>query len=155
MIQFYFLAVALNLACGFALLLPERPHPRQLLRHLDFVLSDGKIRTALGILGIVTGLLTITSPIQGDVPVIGDLVPALTSALAGLVLLLELQSGRKEEATSLHAEAQAEPAEKPDGEPAASKTGLRLLLVGSGRIIGLLAILAGLVHFFFPLELFL
>ncbi|HUX36532.1 MAG TPA: hypothetical protein VMV44_01400 [Rectinemataceae bacterium] len=155
MIQFYFLAVALNIACGFALLLPERPHPRQLLRHLDFVLSDGKIRTALGILGLVTGLLTIISPIQGDVPIIGDLVPALTSALAGLVLLLELQPVHRDEATTPRSEVPGASVAQETPESPASKNGLRVLLVGSGRIIGLLAILAGLIHFFFPLELFL
>jgi hypothetical protein len=32
---------------------------------------------------------------------------------------------------------------------------LRKLLLESGRIIGFIAILAGLVHFLFPLELFL
>ncbi|HUX40979.1 MAG TPA: hypothetical protein VMV83_07435 [Rectinemataceae bacterium] len=156
MIQFYFLSVALNIACGLALILPNRPHPRQLLRHFDVVLSDSGVRISLGSLGIVVGALTLISPIQGDVPFVGDLIPALSSALAGLVLLLEIRSERKEEPTR-----QGETADgSGQGQGSAqalplSDERLRRLLVESGRIIGFIAILAGIVHFLFPLELFL
>ena len=156
MIQFYFLSVALNIACGLALILPNRPHPRQLLRHFDVVLSDAGVRVSLGSLGIVTGALTIISPIQGDVPFVGDLIPALSSALAGLVLLLELRSERRDDPRNL-----AGGGVRAEGEASESQAlpmsneRLRSLLVGSGRVIGFIAILAGIVHFFFPLELFL
>jgi len=156
MIQFYFLVVSLNLACGLALILPGRSHQWQILRHLDAVLSDVGLRISLGTLGIVTGALTIISPIQGDVPFVGDLIPAFTAALAGLVLLLELRSQRHEEASSDSGLSSAD-----SGSPAAAQAlppsheKLRGILVGSGRIIGLIAILAGIVHFLFPLELFL
>ncbi len=156
MIQFYFLSVALNIACGLALILPNRPHPRQLMRHFDVVLSDAGVRISLGSLGIVVGALTLISPIQGDVPFVGDLIPALSSALAGLVLLLEIRSERKEEPTR-KGEIADDAGQGPDSAQALpiSDERLRKLLVESGRIIGFIAILAGIVHFLFPLELFL
>lgn len=149
MIQVYFLSVALNLACGLALLLPERPHPRQLLRHLDFVLSDMRVRVALGVLGIVTGILTVVSPVQGDVPFVGDLIPAVTAALSGLAILFELHPGAAVAEAPLADPENAEAAKLP------STLKIRKVLVESGRVLGLAAILAGVVHFLFPLELFL
>lgn len=153
MIQIYFLAVALNLGCGLALLLPERPHPRQLLRHLDFVLSDKKVRAFLGAFGMVAGVLTFLSPVQGDVPFVGDIVPALSSFFAGLVLLFELQPPRPGLPPS--GSGSPEPAEGAVAAPEAGDGRFRALLLGSGRLIGFLALLAGIAHFFFPLELFL
>ncbi len=153
MIQFYFLSVALNLVCGLALVLPDRSHQWKLLDHLDAILSDAGLRGALGVLGVVTGALTIISPIQGDVPFVGDLIPSFTSALAGLVLLLELRSDRQDKANSASPEGTSEaPGQVPSPS---SRRKLRGVLVESGRIIGLFAILAGLAHFLFPLELFL
>ena len=149
MIQFYFLGVALNILCGLALLLPEEPHPRQLLRHAASVLANRRFRIALGILGLLAGLLLVVSPIEGDVPLVGDLVPALTVALAGLVLLLE--SASAEEGQD---EAAKEGPPHAEAKPPSSRRRFGALLLGSGKIIGLFAILAGILHFLFPLELF-
>ena len=97
MLQFYFLSVALNIACGLALILPDRPRAGPFLLHLEIVFADVGVRVALGSLGMVTGALTLISPIQGDVPLVGDLIPSLTAALAGLVLLLELRADRQKD----------------------------------------------------------
>ena len=155
MIQFYFLSVAINIACGLALILPNRPQTRQFLQQLETIFSDVGLRIALGSLGIVTGILTLISPIQGDVPFVGDLIPSLTAALAGLVLLLELRSERQTETEPVEKDSPAE--ETPPFALAIplSHERLRSLLIGSGRVIGLIAVFAGIIHFLFPLELFL
>jgi len=153
MVQIYFLGVAFNLLCGFALLVPDRPHPRHLLRHMAFVFSDVRFRIALGVLGLLTGALLVLSPIEGDVPFVGDIVPALTAALSGLVLLLELHPvGMERSGPSPDSSGQS--GKDSPNRDAGSERRLRAILVGSGKIIGLFAILAGVVHFLFPLELF-
>ena len=157
MIQFYFMVVALNLACGLALVLPERPHPRQLQRHLDIVLSDIGVRIALGVLGIASGILAVISPVQGDVPLIGDIVPAFTATLAGLVLLFEGEANRRDPVLpDPHSPDEEAPRDEEKKDPkSGSRARFRAFLVGSGKVIGLAAIIAGLIHFLFPLELFL
>ena len=146
MIQLYFLSAALTILGGLALALPDRPNPRQFLRHLGFILTDSKVRLTLGILNIVVGVLKIVSPMQGDVRIVGDLFPALAGMLAGLVLLLEFNRGVDEGTQS------AVPAE---GQAGQRRRKTARILVESGRLIGFVSIVVGVGHFLFPLEHFL
>jgi hypothetical protein len=50
------------------------------------------VRFVSGVVCLVAGILKILSPVAGNVPVVGDLVPALTGIAASFVLMLE--SGR-------------------------------------------------------------
>jgi hypothetical protein len=166
MVQFYFLSVFLNIACGYALSLARRQRSHHLLRSLDTLFTDDRVRLSFGILSIVTGAFKLISPMRGDVRVIGDLFPAIMGLLAGAVLLLEIRQG------STSASSQASVAEgstggksselpvdqpPPAGESGSERRQRRLeeLLLGSGSAIGFVAMFAGVMHFLFPMELFL
>jgi hypothetical protein len=55
----------------------------------------------LGAASIFTGLLKILSPVAGNIPVIGDLVPALANLSGGFIMVFEYYRNR----TTVHSEA--------------------------------------------------
>lgn len=94
------------------------------------------LRLVLGILAAITGLFKLLSVVQGDVPVIGDLIPALCGFAAGFVLIFEYYR-------------QTAPAE------ADSHVLLNLFLDQNKRRIGFLALGSAGLHFLFPQALFI
>lgn len=156
MIQLYFLAIALNLFCGLALVIPDKPHPRQLMRHFSFIIGDPRIRVAAGIFSMVVGLLKIVFPMEGDLPFVGDLLPALSCLFAGGTLVLEAH--REPETTFLESiEPGSDATEPPAGEVERRlrRHHLEEALLRAGRLIGFLALAVALGHFLFPLEMLL
>ena len=89
-------------------------------------LVDKTFQLVVGILSLLTGLMKLLSPIQYDVAVIGDLIPALAGFAAGAVLLLDWYQERSEN------------------------------IYTSGRkYLGIFCIIAAVLHFIFPVVLFL
>jgi hypothetical protein len=93
-------------------------------------------RLILGVLTILVGLLKILSAVQGDVPVIGDLIPALVGFLAGVVLIFEYYRN--------HSALDPEHTEK-----------IEQLLINNKKWIGFLALASAILHFLFPTVLLL
>ncbi|MDR1444645.1 MAG: hypothetical protein LBI94_07175 [Treponema sp.] len=91
MIQFYFLSILFNVTGGFILFTNGKEAPEPEIR---FSLQNEVFRLILGILCAVTGLLKLLSPIQGDIPVAGDLVPASAGLVTGFILLFDYYHGR-------------------------------------------------------------
>ncbi|MDR2102985.1 MAG: hypothetical protein LBP42_02660 [Treponema sp.] len=98
-------------------------------------LQNETVRLVLGILTMLMGLLKILSSVQGDIPVIGDLVPALAGLGAGFVLVYEFYRSRS--GTDF------EISEKIEG------------LLTRRRLIGIAALASAAVHFLFPQVLLL
>ncbi|MDR2521878.1 MAG: hypothetical protein LBC72_04915 [Spirochaetaceae bacterium] len=91
-------------------------------------------RLGVGIASLVTGVLALLSPIEGDVPLAGDLVPALFSLAAGLSLCDEYFSRDSD----------------------TPRRGVFFELIARHRrFIGLGAMIAGALHFLLPRALFL
>ena len=132
MLQFYFLSIVINLLAGY--LLYKGDEDAVLAFKSGISLNDETVKLVTGVLSVIVGLMKILSVIEGDVPVIGDLIPALTGFLAGFLLMYENYKNR----TTL------EGSEKIDR-----------ILVGNRKIIGAAAIIAGVLHFFFPRVLLL
>jgi hypothetical protein len=86
MVQFYFLSILLNGLSGYILGFGRDEPEGSIENSLRFSLNNSTFRLILGILTTVTGLLKILSPTEGDIPVIGDLLPALLGLAAGFVL---------------------------------------------------------------------
>ena len=135
MLQFYFLAVFLNVLAGYILL--KNDSGGVLEFKSDFSLTDETFKLVIGILCAITGLFKLLSPIEGDVPVVGDLIPAVCSFLSGFILIFEYLRSR----SSLEESEQAEKIDR--------------LIIANKKIIGVAAIVAAGLHFLFPKVLLL
>jgi hypothetical protein len=86
MIQFYFLSILLNGLSGYVLGFRGNEPDAEIENSLRFSLNNSTFRLILGILTALTGLLKILAPTEGNVPVVGDLVPAVLGLAAGFTL---------------------------------------------------------------------
>lgn len=100
-------------------------------------LKDEVFRLVVGILSVITGLLKILSVTDGDVPVIGDIFPAVTGLLSGCILIFAYYRSH----TSLEVPERTEKVDR--------------LLVANKKIIGIAALIAAVLHFLFPKVLLL
>ena len=130
MLQVYFLSVLMNALAGYLLIsrgeggIPEFKS--------SFSLDDETLKLIIGILAALTGLFTLLSPIEGDVPVLGDLVPAVAGLLAGFVLIFEYYRER----STLEENDRMQKIDR--------------IFVGNKGIIGIAALIAAVLHFIFP-----
>ncbi|MDR1175720.1 MAG: hypothetical protein LBK83_09675 [Treponema sp.] len=104
MIQFYFLSIICNGAAGFLLTTDRVSAAESIEDSQKLSLGSETFRLVLGVLTSLSGILKLLSPVQGEVPVIGDIIPALAGLAAGFSLLFEyyrrtstLQSRKTEE----------------------------------------------------------
>jgi len=135
MIQFYFLSVLLNGLAGYILFTGDEGAVLEFKS--GFSLKDETFKFVLGILLAITGLLKFLSPIEGDIPIIGDFFPGLVSLLAGFVLIFEYYRNRSSLDSTEHTER------------------IDRILVKNKKIIGMAAIIAAILHFIFPKVLLL
>ncbi len=166
MLQFYFLSILLNVLAGLVLVYatdftqqaggeeradlgenldPEavktdaptddEPHTSSHLFKGAF-LDDMTFRLVLGIISVLAGLMKLLSPVQDDMKVIGDLVPAFAGLAAGAALLLEYYA--------VH-----------NSLEAAFPALVQKVFFEGRKYIGVFCIIAGLMHFIFPRVLFL
>ena len=164
MLQFYFLSVLLNIITGLVFLYGSKEDSLDSVSSSGFsddifsddnnngsnsdengkksknleipFLEDSSFRLVLGILMVLTGLMKLLSPIQYDVPVVGDLIPSLAGIAGGISILLEWYKSKSTLALSL-----PEVLEK--------------LFVDGRKYLGIFCIAAGVLHFIFPRVLFL
>jgi hypothetical protein len=95
MIQFYFLSILLNAAGGYVLFTNSGGGGASAIEaEIRFSLQNETFRLILGIVSAVTGLLKLLSPVQGDIPVVGDLIPAAAGLVTGFILLFDYYHGR-------------------------------------------------------------
>ena len=135
MLQFYFLSIVMNALAGYILLTGDEGEPLVFKNGLS--LNNETFKVVVGVISVLTGLMKILSVVQGDVPVIGDLFPALAGFLAGFILIFEYYRNR----TSL------------DGLEGVEK--VDRLLIANKKVIGVAAIVAAILHFLFPTVLLL
>ncbi|QQO08062.1 hypothetical protein [Breznakiella homolactica] len=137
MLQFYFLSIFLNAVSGY-ILFTGAGWDAVSDDEKGFKLSpsNGTFRLVLGIAAAAVGILKILSVISGDVPVIGDLIPALAGLLAGFVLIFDYYR-RKTTVDS-------EKSEK-----------ISTLVNANYKWIGIVAMAAAGLHFLFPTVLLL
>jgi purine-cytosine permease-like protein len=158
MVQFYFLSILFNLFGGLSLFLSTAHVHGEALNGLRAFLRDSTVCLVLGILTAVTGAFKLLTVMRGDIPVVGDFLPAAAGIAVGGTLLLERfrdpesphklerrQGGASKEAVS--GEAVAPSDEVP------SK--FELLFLDHKSAVGLAGIIASAVHFLFPMVLFL
>lgn len=98
--------------------------------------DDMTFRLVLGILTGLVGIMKLLSVVQNDMPVIGDLIPALAGMCGSVCILLEYYKFR----TTL--------------EPHVPSF-IKSFFEGGRKYIGVFCVAAGLLHFIFPKVLFL
>ncbi len=135
MLQFYFLSILLNAVIGIVLLYSDADDSSSEVR-LPSIALDETFRLVLGILTAVTGFFKLLTAIRGDLPVIGDLVPAVAGLAGGFALLYEFYRGR-----STLDEARV---------PA-----VLIQIVSAKRYVGIFCVIAAVAHFLFPTVIFL
>jgi hypothetical protein len=167
MLQFYFLSIMLNLISGMILVYGKNlissgteKHTNDeghFLKELDdtasgekkdnsrssvkntmttvfgenTIFDDKTFRLVLGILTMFVGLMKLLSVVHNDVPIIGDLLPAVAGLLGGFCLLVEFYRQNSTAELKL-----------PDF--------IQRLFVEDRRYLGILCIVAAILHFVFP-----
>ncbi|MDR2375099.1 MAG: hypothetical protein LBD96_01520 [Treponema sp.] len=130
------MSILLNAAAGFVLFTNNGGGGASTIEaEIRFSLQNETFRLILGIAGAVTGLLKLLSPVQGDIPVVGDLVPAATGLVTGFILLFDYYHGRSffEEGDSR----------------------MTQIITVNRKWIGFVAMIAAILHFIFPQVLLL
>lgn len=97
MYQIYLLSVVTNLLAGAVASfegLDEKLHISAVLNRE--LLDRAGFRLGLGIVTVVVGFLKFLTVSEGDVPVVGDLLPALAGISLGMILLLQYYKGRSD-----------------------------------------------------------
>jgi cytochrome c biogenesis protein CcdA len=94
MIQIYFLSIFLNVLAGYVLVIGGEGEKADSEAKFRFSINNETFRLILGALTVVTGLLKLLSPVQGDVPVAGDLFSVLAGLAAGLILIFDFYRSR-------------------------------------------------------------
>jgi hypothetical protein len=133
MIQFYFLSVFLNALAGYVLISEDLS---DMEINTGFSLTNETFRLVLGILAMVTGLLKLLSAIDGDLRILGDLLPAAAGLVSGFILVFEYYRS--------HSTLDGDESSKIDS-----------LLVRNKKIIGFVALISAALHFLFPKVLLL
>ena len=98
--------------------------------------NNPAVRLILGVLAFFVGVMKILSVYSGDIPVVGDLLPALAGLAGGTSLLIEYFISASTYEPSI-----------PDG--------IQSVFIDSRKYIGVLCIAAGILHFVFPKVLLL
>ena len=137
MLQFYFLSVLMNALAGYILFFGHSDGVLDF--RCGFSVKSETFRLVVGILSAFTGLFKLLSSIEGDLPLIGDLIPAAAGVLCGFILIFEYYSIR-----SAARSFEEDSGKKIDG-----------FLIANKKLIGAIAIVAAVLHFLFPTVLLL
>ncbi len=137
MVQFYFLAISLNIIGGLVLAAPYFKERFPGIVNLREIIFD-KASFRIGLISalVIVGLLKIISVFIGDVIIVGDILPSITLLASGFTLLIEYLSESNESEKGF--------IKKMDS-----------IFVKHSSIVGVAAIVAGTLHFIFPGVLFL
>ena len=131
MVQFYALSVFINLIIGSLLSSDGKSDGASFFSRLKDVLEDRGFKFSLGILSLIIGLFKILTPTIGDIPVVGDFMPAVTGIVLGGVLLLEFFRTKSD--------VSSEAIRKIEGAVAQNR-----------KFIGIAGIVIGILHFLMP-----
>jgi hypothetical protein len=139
MLQFYFLSVLANALAGYICFFGSSGDVMDF--RCGFSVKTETFRFVVGILSAFTGLFKLLSSIQGDLPVIGDIIPAAAGFLCGFILIFDHFSNLS---------ADGDLGQEPEG----GKKGGGFL-VANKKLIGAVAMIAAILHFLFPTVLLL
>lgn len=136
MVQFYLLSVILNIVAGYSLYSFDTAPQGTKFDGVREFLKDPTIRLIVGILTFTVGFFKLVTVMRGDIPVIGDMIPSVAGMGAGFTMLLEYYRANSAVST-------------------ATLEKLDKIFVANRRIVGIVGVSSGVVHFLFANVLFL
>lgn len=139
MIQFYLLSVILNILGGLALVQPEERPGKPVREGVFLILTERGVMLVIAILSVAVGVMKLVFALRGDIPVIGDFLPAVSGIVVGSVLLFRDYEKSNPGWTGRHRRA----------------AGVLGALLSGREAVGYTGIIAGIAHFLFPMVLFL
>lgn len=135
MIQFYFLSIVLNFLAGYAVSMDSESSTGS-LEGIRELFRDETLRLVLGILAMSVGFFKLLTVVRGDVPVVGDLIPAVAGLSSGFTLAFEFYRSR----STIHSD---------------TSERLESIFLKNRKWLGIAAIVSSAAHFLFPTVLFL
>lgn len=130
MIQLYALSVFANVLTGL-LVASEAGEGTGFFGQLRKLFEENNLKFSLGVASLVIAVFKLLGPIEGDVPVIGDLLPVLAGLATGSILLFDFfRASSTIKSTTV---------ERLEG-----------LIVDYRKTVGIAAAAAGALHFFVP-----
>ena len=137
MIQIYLLSVLTNLIAGAVLSADGEEDRLRISSILNVVvIRSSGFRLVLGVTTFLVGFFKFLSVIYGDVPVVGDLIPALSGVIQGMILLVLYYRTRSDVSS-----------------PALDT--IDRVFVSNRVMFGTAGVLIAILHFLFPTVLFL
>jgi len=127
MMQFYFLSVVTNLLIGFMLVFQKQAEE---IKYLE----NKTVRLVIGIVACVTGIVKIF--VVSSVPVFGDFIPFVAGIAGGFTILLEYYIKKKDVVIK-------------------EDSFISKVFIANKKIVGIVCLAAGGLHFVFPKVLFL
>ena len=95
MVQIYFLLVLSNIVMGFILAKDFLNGKLNNFLVINQLLSSDILKVTVGCIGSIIGLLALFLRYSGNLVIIGDLIPALTSMICGITLFIEYISNEE------------------------------------------------------------
>ncbi|MBP3709807.1 MAG: hypothetical protein J6I73_05325 [Treponema sp.] len=140
MLQFYFLSILLNLTTGMILVFgknlitgekAESANKASGILGENAFFDDKTFRLVLGVLTMFVGIMKLLSVVRNDIPVVGDLFPALAGFLGGGCLLIEYYKSNSAAELSLpHV--------------------INAVFIDKRKYAGYVSMMAAVLHFIFP-----
>ena len=147
MLQFYFLSILTNAVTGCILFFTDENDNSRAGAFYQ-VLKNEKFSLVMGVVTFVTGFFKLLTVVPGDVPVVGDLIPAVCGLLdlvgaleflgllGGFALLYYYYSSKSEKGLT-------------------SPKFLQKIILEGKKYLGLVCMIAAGLHFIFPSVLFI
>jgi len=133
MLPIYFFSITANALAGYILAFGKEEAEAG---NTSFNINGETTRLIIGAFAFIFGLLKLLSPVEGSVPVAGDLIPALAGLCGGFILVFEFYRQR----STLDS-------------PGAERTAA--FIAKNKRIAGFFCLAAAALHIFFSGLLFL
>lgn len=136
MLQFYYLSITFNLLTGFILFFKDSNNLSNNLSSLRDLLHQETTLLLLGAGTFITGFFKLLTVVRDDVPVVGDLLPAIFGLAGGFALLIEYY-------------------QKKVSTFSTSNKIVQNIFVNGKKYLGLGCLICAALHFLFPTILFI
>lgn len=131
MVQIYFLVVLCNLLMGVILTRDFLDSKIDNFSIFNQILSSEILQVTTGCIGTIVGILALFLRYNGNMIILGDLIPALVSIIAGVTLFIEYIANEENNNSSM-------------------VNFFKNTFIKNRLVLGFLAMIVGIIHFIAP-----